>query len=89
MKMSMISFCSPVFLFFCSCGSIPFVLVDRSVLPVGTGRTDRSTRTDLKHTDYYLCSKNNATTPFLILLGDSKFLEITFRCIKIEAKKDF
>ena len=34
-------------------------------------------RTDLKHTDDYLCSENNASTPFLAVLNDKKFLEVT------------
>ena len=44
-------------------------------------------RTALKHTDYYLCSENNVSTPFLAVLDGSKFLEITF--LYVEVKKDF
>ena len=44
-------------------------------------------RMDLKHTDNYPCLENNASTPFLTVL-DSKFLEITFCCVGVEAKKD-
>ena len=57
--------------------------------PVQTGRTDGLTKTDLKHTDYYLFSENNASTLFLALLDGSKLSEITFCFAEVEVKKDF
>ena len=44
---------------------------------------------NLKHTDYYLCSENNASIPFSAVLNDSEFLEITSCCFEVEVKKDF
>ena len=53
-----------------------------SCFPVPTGRTD------LKHTEYYVCSGNSALTPILAVSDGTKFLEITYRCVDTEAKKD-
>ena len=41
-------------------------------------------RTNLKHMEYYLCLKYNRSTLFLGLLDDRKFLETTFRCLKLK-----
>ena len=41
-------------------------------------------RTDLKHTDDYVCSKNNASTPFLAVLDSSKFLEVTLLVAEVK-----
>ena len=46
-------------------------------------------KTNSKHTDNYLCSENNPSTPFLAVLDGSKFPERTFRCLEVEVKKDF
>ena len=43
-------------------------------------------RTGLKHTDYYLRSENNASTPSLAVVDGSKFLRITFRCVEVKKK---
>ena len=46
-------------------------------------------KTDLKHTDNYLCSENNSSTSYLAVSDGSKFPKITFRCVEIEVKNDF